>query len=213
MHASRFRSSSRRVLEPSPSPCPLCAVTTPRPSSLNPSKRSSASRPSSTNILISSREDREGRGGAKLSPPMTLNAFRGVYLAHGPGTQSTQQDKGGDTSPRPRDRGTRLRVRPLPRTQPMIDYDYIMALLARFSQAKTLGKKQSTMNREQLIGLIQAGVKFLGRTRHHHRLRPHASRAGWMPGRNLKSATGYQRFKAERLATAEDSPPWRRNTA
>lgn len=40
----------------------------------------------------------------------------------------------------------------------LIDYDYIMALIARYSQ-QTPGKQK--MSREQLIGLIQADAKFM----------------------------------------------------
>ena len=40
----------------------------------------------------------------------------------------------------------------------VIDYDYIMGLLARYTQAKP-GKQK--MSRDQLIGLIQADAKFL----------------------------------------------------
>lgn len=41
----------------------------------------------------------------------------------------------------------------------VIDYDYIMSLMARYSQQGT-GAKQK-MSREQLIGLIQADAKFM----------------------------------------------------
>jgi type I restriction enzyme, R subunit len=40
----------------------------------------------------------------------------------------------------------------------VIDYDYIMALIARYSQ-QTPGKQK--MSRDQLIGLIQADAKFI----------------------------------------------------
>ena len=40
----------------------------------------------------------------------------------------------------------------------VIDYDYIMALIARYSQ-QTPGKQK--MSREQLIGLIQSDAKFM----------------------------------------------------
>ena len=40
----------------------------------------------------------------------------------------------------------------------IIDYDYIMALIARYTQGKP-GKQ--TMSREQLIGLIQSDAKFM----------------------------------------------------
>ena len=40
----------------------------------------------------------------------------------------------------------------------MIDYDYIMALIARYSQQEPSKQK---MNRAQLIGLIQSDAKFL----------------------------------------------------
>ena len=44
----------------------------------------------------------------------------------------------------------------------VIDYDYIMGLMARFSQQGTGSGGKLAMSREQLIGLIAADAKFMG---------------------------------------------------
>ncbi len=90
----------------------------------------------------------------KLLPPDELNAFRGVYLETAQRLKA-EQDKPDAT--------------PIPAVEALdfefvlfasadIDYDYIMRLLARFSQQ---APTKQTMNREQLIGLILADAKFM----------------------------------------------------
>ena len=75
----------------------------------------------------------------------------------------------------------------------VIDYDYIMGLIARFSQ-QTPGKQK--MSREQLVGLIQSDAKFMD-----EREDIGAYIATLKAGEGLSEATirdGYQRFKAEK---------------
>lgn len=90
----------------------------------------------------------------KILPKDDLLAFRGVYLETARRLKE-QQDKPG--------------LPPAPAVAALdfefvlfasadIDYDYIMALIARFSQ-QSPGRQ--TMNREQLIGLIAGDAKFL----------------------------------------------------
>jgi type I restriction enzyme R subunit len=77
----------------------------------------------------------------------------------------------------------------------VIDYDYIMGLIARFS-AKGPGK--SKMTREELIGLISADAKFMNERDDI------AEYIGTLKaGEGLSEAAirdGYTRFKAEKNA-------------
>lgn len=75
----------------------------------------------------------------------------------------------------------------------VIDYDYIMGLIARFC-AQTPGKQK--MSREQLVGLIQSDAKFLD-----EREDIGDYIATLQAGEGLSEATireGYQRFKTEK---------------
>jgi Type I restriction and modification enzyme - subunit R C terminal len=75
----------------------------------------------------------------------------------------------------------------------VIDYDYIMGLIARFSQ-QTPGKQK--MSREQLVGLIQSDAKFMD-----EREDIAAYIATLRAGEGLSekaSRDGYTRFKAEK---------------
>ncbi|MEM9218222.1 MAG: type I restriction endonuclease subunit R [Cyanobacteria bacterium P01_F01_bin.150] len=86
--------------------------------------------------------------------PDRLQAFRGVYLETAQRLKA-QQDKGGDTtSPEVE----QLDFEFVLFASAVIDYDYIMELIARYTQ-ETPGKQ--TMSRDQLIGLIQADAKFM----------------------------------------------------
>jgi len=90
----------------------------------------------------------------QVMPPDQLQAFRGVYLDTAQRLK-VQQEKGGDAaSPEVE----QLDFEFVLFASAVIDYDYIMGLLARYTQAKP-GKQK--MSRDQLIGLIQADAKFL----------------------------------------------------
>jgi type I restriction enzyme R subunit len=91
----------------------------------------------------------------ELLPKDELNAFRGVYLETAQRLKE-QQAKGGDTAGSPVIE--ELDFEFVLFASAIIDYDYIMTLCARFTN-QTPGKL--TINREQLIGLIQADAKFL----------------------------------------------------
>ncbi|MHB8370769.1 MAG: type I restriction endonuclease subunit R [Leptospirales bacterium] len=87
-----------------------------------------------------------------IAPPDTMQAFRAQYLETA--RQLKERQGKGDTS---------LDVQELDFefvlfASAVIDYDYIMNLIARLTQQKP-GKQ--TMTREQLIGLIQSDAKFL----------------------------------------------------
>ena len=88
-----------------------------------------------------------------------LQGFKGVYLDTAQRLKE-KQDKGGDGFS---DGGGDPTVQQLDFefvlfASAVIDYDYIMALIARYSQ-QTPGKQK--MSREELIGLIQSDAKFI----------------------------------------------------
>ena len=128
----------------------------------------------------------------KLLPRDELNAYRGVYLATAQRLKE-QQNKHGEQAPIPA--VEQLDFEFVLFASAVIDYDYIMSLLAEFSD-KTPGKQ--SMSREQLIGLIAADAKFIDEreliTDYVRSLKA---------GEGLDEKTireGYVRFKKERHA-------------
>ena len=90
----------------------------------------------------------------RVLPKEQLQGFRGVYLETAQRLKS-QQDAGGESvSPDVQ----QLDFEFVLFASAVIDYDYIMGLIARYSQEKP-GKHK--MTREQLIGLIQSDAKFM----------------------------------------------------
>jgi type I restriction enzyme, R subunit len=91
---------------------------------------------------------------AQVIPQAQLQGFRGMYLETAQRLKA-QQDKGGSsTSPEVQ----QLDFEFVLFASAVIDYDYIMELLARYTKEKP-GKQ--TMSREALIGLIQSDAKFM----------------------------------------------------
>ena len=88
----------------------------------------------------------------QVLPQEQLQAFRGVYLDTAQRLKA-QQDKG-DDSPEVE----QLDFEFVLFASAIIDYDYIMALIARYTQQKP-GRER--MSREQLIGLIESDAKFM----------------------------------------------------
>lgn len=88
----------------------------------------------------------------QVLPQEQLQAFRGVYLETAQRLKD-QQDKGDETP-----EVQQLDFEFVLFASAIIDYDYIMALIARYTQAKP-GKEK--MSREQLIGLIESDAKFI----------------------------------------------------
>ena len=132
--------------------CPISRATPRAANSLTSSKRCSASRPNSTSNTDLTTEDEASI--EQVLPQEQLQAFRGVYLETAQRLKD-KQDNGDDSAS--------LAVQQLDFefvlfASAVIDYDYIMSLLARYTQAKP-GKQ--TMSREVLIGLIASDAKFM----------------------------------------------------
>ena len=89
---------------------------------------------------------------AHIVPPETLQGFRAQYLETG--RQLKENQDRDNTDPTVKD----LDFEFVLFASAVIDYDYIMNLIARLTQQKP-GKQ--TMTRDQLIGLIQSDAKFL----------------------------------------------------
>jgi type I restriction enzyme R subunit len=135
----------------------------------------------------------------QILPKDQLNAFRGVYLTTAQRLRA-QQEKDGDKASQ---EIQQLDFEFVLFASAVIDYDYIMALIARFSK-QTPGKQ--TMSREQLIGLIESNANFLG-DREDITEYVRSLEAG--QGLNDTAIReGYQQFKAEKdakeLATVAD---------
>jgi len=88
----------------------------------------------------------------QIVPPAQLQGFKGVYLETAKRLKE-QQDR--DQAP---PEVQQLDFEFVLFASAVIDYDYIIDLIAKLTQQKP-GKR--TMNREQLIGLIQSDAKFI----------------------------------------------------
>ncbi len=124
----------------------------------------------------------------QVLPKDQLQGFKGVYLDTAQRLKA-KQDKGKDTAPEVQ----QLDFEFVLFASAVIDYDYIMALIADYAQAAP-GKQK--MTRDELIGLIQSDAKFMDEhediadyintLQAGKRLDEHAIRAG------------YQQFKDEK---------------
>ena len=88
----------------------------------------------------------------QIAPPDQMQGFKGVYLETA-NRLKEQQDR--DQTP---SEVQQLDFEFALFASSVIDYDYIMSLIAKLTRQKP-GKL--TMNREQLIGLIQSDAKFI----------------------------------------------------
>jgi len=89
-----------------------------------------------------------------IVPPDRLLGFKGAYLEMAKRLKEQQNEQGGQASPEIQ----QLDFEFVLFASAVIDYDYIMGLIARMTQQKP-GKV--TLNREQLIGLIQSDANFI----------------------------------------------------
>lgn len=120
-----------------------------------------------------------------------LLGFRGAYLETAQRLR-TQQGKGAD---KPSQDADQLDFEFVLFASAVIDYDYIMGLIARYSEA-TPG--QHKMSRDELIGLIQSDAKFMDE-REDIAAYINTLKAG--EGLSEKAIRdGYSRFKAEKNA-------------
>lgn len=132
----------------------------------------------------------------QVLPDESLRGFKGQYLETAKQLR-VQQDKGGKDGDGPgsEDPLDQLDFEFVLFASAVIDYDYIMCLIAKFS-AKGPGKAK--MTREELIGLISADAKFM-----NERDDIAAYIGTLKAGEGLSEAAirdGYTHFKAEKTA-------------
>ncbi|MEL6244123.1 MAG: type I restriction endonuclease subunit R [Pseudomonadota bacterium] len=138
----------------------------------------------------------ENRGDVEqVLPRDNLLGFRGAYLETAQRLRA-QQGKGIDQDDgTPSQDADQLDFEFVLFASAVIDYDYIMGLIARYSEA-TPGKQK--MSREELIGLIQSDAKFIDE-REDIAAYINTLKAG--EGLSEKAIRdGYSRFKAEKNA-------------
>ncbi len=126
----------------------------------------------------------------QIIPQDQLQAFRGVYLETAQRLKALQES--GNTVSQ---EVQQLDFEFVLFASAVIDYDYIMTLLARYSQAKP-GKQ--TMHRDQLVALIESDAKFMD-----EREDITAYISTLEPGTGLgekEISAGYETFKAEKSA-------------
>ncbi|ULO25107.1 type I restriction endonuclease subunit R [Methylocystis sp. SB2] len=127
----------------------------------------------------------------QILPKENLLGFRGAYLETAQRLKA-QQGKGTD---KPSQDVDQLDFEFVLFASAVIDYDYIMGLIARYSQ-QTPGKQK--MSREELVGLIQSDAKFM-----NAREDIAAYIATLKAGEGLSEKAirdGYTRFRAEKEA-------------
>jgi type I restriction enzyme R subunit len=129
----------------------------------------------------------------QVLPEENLRGFKGQYLETAKRLKE-QQGKGGD-KPGAEDPVDQIDFEFVLFASAVIDYDYIMGLIAKFSEK---GPGKSKMTREELIGLISADAKFMNERDDI------AEYIGTLKAGEGLSETairdGYTRFKAEKNA-------------
>lgn len=128
----------------------------------------------------------------QILPRDSMLGFRGAYLE----TAQRLKVQQGDGAKNPSDDVDQLDFEFVLFASSVIDYDYIMGLITRFSEA-TPGKQK--MSREQLIGLIQSDAKFMGE---REEIAAYIGTLTEGEGLSEKAIRdGYSRFKADKDAT------------
>lgn len=127
----------------------------------------------------------------EVMPKEQLQGFRGVYLDTAQRLKG-QQDKGPDKTPEDVDQ---LDFEFVLFASSVIDYDYIMSLLADYSQQQPGRQK---MTRAQLIGLIQSDAKFID---DREEIAAYIDTLTVGEGLNEKAIReGFEKFRAEKNA-------------
>lgn len=102
--------------------------------------------------------DEEKQTIEQVLPKEKLRGFRGQYLETAQRLREQRAKTGGDGENKPTDDIDQLDFEFVLFASALIDYDYIMNLIARFTGQDP---KKQKMSREQLIGLIQSDAKFI----------------------------------------------------
>ena len=127
----------------------------------------------------------------EILPKDQLNAFRGVYLVTAERLKEQQGKADGQTSAEVEE----LDFEFVLFASAVIDYDYIMGLISRYSQ-QAPGKEK--MSREELIGLIQSDAKFMDEREDITEFVNSLEEGQGLSEDAIRE--GYQKFKAEKNA-------------
>ena len=128
-----------------------------------------------------------------ILPKEDQQGFKGVYIETAQRLKALQDKTGPDVGENPTDEVDQLDFEFVLFASAVIDYDYIVGLMSRFSQ-QAPGKQK--MSREELIGLISADAKFM-----NERDDIAAYISTLKVGEGLSEAAirdGYTRFKKEK---------------
>ncbi len=131
----------------------------------------------------------------QVLPRDDLLGFRGAYLE----TAQRLRAQQGKSVDKPSQELDQLDFEFVLFASAVIDYDYIMGLIARYSEA-TPGKQK--MSREELIGLIQSDAKFMDERTDITSYINTLKAGGGLSERAIRE--GYSRFKTEKNATELD---------
>jgi type I restriction enzyme R subunit len=126
----------------------------------------------------------------KILPADTHWGFRGVYLETAQRLRFQAGRRGEDSAG-----AQELDFEFVLFASAMIDYDYIMQLIATYTQAKPT---KQTMSRDQLIGLIQADAKFLDESEDIADYIRTLKTGEALNEKEIRS--GYEAFKTEKFA-------------
>jgi type I restriction enzyme R subunit len=94
----------------------------------------------------------------KILPEELVRGFRGAYIATAQRLKAQQGKGDGAGGEDPTPPAEQIDFEFVLFASAVIDYDYIMGLIAKFSEK---GPEKSKMSREQLIGLISSDAKFM----------------------------------------------------
>lgn len=101
-------------------------------------------------------DEKDAKKIEELLPEDTLRAFRGAYIDV---AQRMKAEQGKDTEHK-NSEVEQLDFEFVLFSSVLIDYDYIMALIARYTQAQSAPQKQK-VTKEELIGMLSAVSNFL----------------------------------------------------
>tara|TARA_R110000787_G_scaffold274905_2_gene383020 strand:- start:641 stop:3613 length:2973 start_codon:yes stop_codon:yes gene_type:complete len=128
---------------------------------------------------------------ARTVPPETLQGFRSAYLETAQRLRDKQKRQGDEAAPEVQ----ALDFEFVLFASAVIDYDYIMGLIAKYTQAPA-GKR--TMSRDKLIGIIQADAKFIDERDDIAEYIKGLEADKPLDEKEIKA--GYERFKADKKA-------------
>ena len=130
----------------------------------------------------------------KILPEELVRGFRGAYIETAQRLKA-EKPKDGKDGDDPEPPAEQIDFEFVLFASAVIDYDYIMSLIAKFSEK---GPEKSKMSREQLIGLIQSDAKFMNeRDDIAEYINTLQAGAGLS---ELDIREGYVRFKSEKSA-------------